>query len=125
MEAKRTERTSLPFAVLLFSLGNLRDINNKYGFEVAGRALSKFGRIMRLCCRFHDLPARLLGDTKFGFILPETGAEGSMVLGRRIAARQAESSEVSELSCRFSGVVYPADGSTIDQLLSVAVKRLS
>ena len=123
-EAKRTDRTSRPFALLLFSLGNFKEINNKYGYSVAGRAVGKFARIMRVCCRFHDLPARL-GENKFAFILPETGAEGSMVLGRRIAARLAESSEVPELSCRLSGVVYPADGQTIDQLLSAAEQKLS
>ena len=118
-EVIRTDRTGRPFSLLFLVLNGAEQINSKYGELVGSRALCRFARTMRLHCRALDLLARV-GTDGFAFVLPETAAEGAMILGRRIATRLAKDTEEPVLSCVFGAATYPQDGKTFDELFNLA-----
>jgi PAS domain S-box-containing protein/diguanylate cyclase (GGDEF)-like protein len=121
-EVKRSERTGQPFAVLLLSLDGLEKINDEYRNSTESHTLCQFAHML-LLCRAVDTPARV-GEDKFALILPSSGAEGALVLGRRIAERFSKEIDQPALSCSFASVVFPQDGATIDLLLDIANRRL-
>ena len=117
-EVQRSQAAKRQFAVLLLDLNKLREINDTYGHLARNQALRRLARTL-LQCRALDTPGRV-EDDKFALILPETGVEGALVLGRRIAERLAADVEKPALSCSFGAAAYPQEGRTIDLLLAAA-----
>lgn len=122
-ERRRSERTGRPFAVLLFDLDALKGINDRYGHEVGNRALCRLSAALRRSCRSLDTPARCGGD-EFAIVLPETGAKGAGLIGRRICASLADDHEEPRLSVSVGIAVSPHDGVSTDALLRVADRAL-
>jgi GGDEF domain-containing protein len=65
-----------------------------------------------------------VGADGFAFVLPETAADGAMVLGRRIATRLANDKEEPVLSCAFVAATYPHDGKTFDDLFELMGRQV-
>lgn len=121
-EAIRTDRTGRPFSLLFLVLNGLKQINSKYGELVGSRALCRFARTMQLHGRALDKLGRV-GSDGFAFLLPETGADGAVILGRRIAARLAKDTEEPVLTCAFGATAYPRDGKTFDELFEAGGRQ--
>jgi diguanylate cyclase (GGDEF)-like protein len=122
-ERRRSERTGRPFAVLLFDLDGLKRINDRYGHEVGNRALCRLSAALRRSCRSLDTPARCGGD-EFAVVLPETGAKGAKLIGRRICASLADDHEEPRLSVSLGLAVHPQDGRSLEALLRMADRAL-
>ncbi len=118
-EVFRTNRTGRPFAVLALRLDTL-EINKRYGYQVKKETVRRFTKILHYNCRPVDIPARM-GANDFAFVLPETPAEGAIVLGRRIANRlKGGNEDWPEIHCDYGSSAYPKDGQTLDELLEIA-----
>ena len=122
-EIQRSARTGRPFALLLFDLNGLKQINDKLGHLVGSRAICRFANILRMHSRAIDVCARYGGD-EFVLVLPETGPEAAMEVVRRISERVAQDSESPAISAGVGLAFYPQDGQTIDALLGVADQAL-
>jgi len=122
-EIQRSARTGRPFALLLFDLNGLKQINDKFGHLVGSRAICRFANILRLQSRAIDLCARYGGD-EFVLVLPETGPEAAMEVVKRISERVAADSEQPPISAGVGLAFHPQDGQTIDALLAVADQAL-
>src|SRR5579872_1305453 len=85
-EIKRSNRTARTFAVLIFDLDGMKRINDSHGHLAGNRALCRLADIFRFSCRSIDTAARYGGD-EFAIILPETGADEAVAVGRRICER--------------------------------------
>lgn len=122
-EIQRSSRSGHPFALLLFDLNGLKQINDKYGHLVGSRAICRFANMLRVHSRAIDTCARYGGD-EFVLILPETGPEAAQEVVRRISERMAQETEVPPVSAGAGLAIHPQDGETIDALLAVADQRL-
>jgi diguanylate cyclase (GGDEF)-like protein/PAS domain S-box-containing protein len=118
-EIKRSDRTSRAFAVLLFDLNGMKQINDTHGHLAGNRALCRMADIFRLSCRSIDTIARYGGD-EFAIVLPETTAKDAGLLAQRICKGLAEDTGVPALSVSLGIAVYPDDGKTIESLLQTA-----
>jgi diguanylate cyclase (GGDEF)-like protein len=69
-EVQRAERFGHPFAVILFDVDHLAEINATHGYGSGDRILERIGIIVRNYFRETDWVARTSGDT-FAVLLPE------------------------------------------------------
>jgi diguanylate cyclase (GGDEF)-like protein len=122
-EVERSQRTLRPFALVLFDLDGLKRVNDTYGHTVGSRALCRVANVLRVHSRAIDTASRYGGD-EFALILPETGAEGALFVGERVADRLAADDERPALSVSFGVGVYPDSGETMGGVLQVADTNL-
>jgi len=118
MEIKRSERTGREFALLLFDLDGLKQINDRYGHLTGSHALCRVADVLSFC-RDIDTAARYGGD-EFAVVLPETGAEAANQVARRIYDSIANDGMGPLLSVSIGVAVYPHDGERIEALLRKA-----
>jgi diguanylate cyclase (GGDEF)-like protein len=122
-EIKRSERTARTFAVLIFDLDGMKQINDSHDHLAGDRALCRLANIFRFFCRSIDTVAWYGGD-EFAIILPETGAKDTEAVGRRICKCLSSDRENYSLSVRVGAAVYPKDGKTIESLFQAADREL-
>ncbi len=122
-EIKRSDRTARAFALLIFDLDGLKQINDIHGHQTGNRALCRLADIFRSSCRSIDTAARYGGD-EFAIILPETGAKEAAAVGRRICERLSNDGEQPMLSASVGTAAYPEDGTSTDSLLLAADRAL-
>jgi diguanylate cyclase (GGDEF)-like protein/PAS domain S-box-containing protein len=122
-EIKRSDRTGRPFAVLMFDLDGMKQINDRHGHLAGNRALCRLADIFRFSCRSIDTAARYGGD-EFAIVLPETVAKDAAIVGKRICERLSGDREEPLLSVSTGMAAYPEDGATIDTLFQTADRAL-
>jgi diguanylate cyclase (GGDEF)-like protein/PAS domain S-box-containing protein len=118
MEIKRSERTGREFALLLFDLDGLKQINDRYGHLRGSHALCRVADVLSFC-RDIDTAARYGGD-EFAVVLPETGAQAANQVAQRICDSIANDGMGPVLSVSIGVAVYPQDGERIETLLHAA-----
>jgi diguanylate cyclase (GGDEF)-like protein/PAS domain S-box-containing protein len=118
-EIRRSKRTGREFALLLFDLDGLKQINDQYGHVTGSEALCRLADVMSLGCRDIDTAARFGGD-EFALVLPETGAESATLVAQRIRETLANDGRKPALSVSVGAALYPADGEKLDVLLGAA-----
>ena len=118
-EIQRSRRTGRQFAVLLFDLDGLKKINDKYGHLTGSRAIKRLGTVLRDSSRTIDTPARFGGD-EFALVLPEASAHDAEQAATRICEQLATDGEEPFITVSVGQAVYPADGTSIEQLLGAA-----
>ncbi len=122
-EINRSDRTGRAFAVLMFDLDGMKQINDHYGHLAGNRALCRLADIFRFSCRSIDTAARYGGD-EFAIVLPETVAKDAALVGKRICERLSSDLEEPMLSVSMGIAVYPEDGATNDTLFQAADRAL-
>jgi len=118
-EIQRSRRTRRSFAVLLFDLDDLKKINDKYGHLTGSAAIKRLGVVLRNGSRAIDTAARYGGD-EFALVLPESGEREAERTATRICEQLAQDGQEPFISVSVGQAVYPADGTTIEQLLGAA-----
>lgn len=122
-EIKRYNRSRTPFAVLLLDMDHLKKINDTHGHLVGSRALIRLAEILRLHCREIDIAARYGGD-EFVIVLPEAGSDAAFHVAHRISERLRNDGQRPQISVSIGVAVYPADGTTLEELLAAADRAL-
>lgn len=82
-EIQRAERFGHPFALILFDVDKLSDINHAHGYGFGDRVLERIGIVIRNYFREQDWVTRSSGDT-FAVLLPETHREPAEQLAERV-----------------------------------------
>lgn len=122
-EIQRSQRTGRRFAVLLFDLDGLKQINDRYGHLTGSRALKRVGVALRSSSRSIDTAARYGGD-EFALVLPEAGEREAKQAALRICERLAKDGHRPVVTVSVGLAVYPTEGTTIEKLLGSADKAL-
>jgi diguanylate cyclase (GGDEF)-like protein/PAS domain S-box-containing protein len=118
MEIKRSERTGREFALLLFDLDGLKQINDCHGHLIGSHALCRVADALSFC-RDIDTAARYGGD-EFAVVLPETGIEAANQVAQRVCDSISNDGMGPQLSVSIGVAVYPHDGERIEALLRKA-----
>jgi diguanylate cyclase (GGDEF)-like protein len=111
-EIRQSNRTDRSFAVLLFGLNGLAQINDRYGLETGSRALFRLASMFNHFCRFMDTAA-LYEDGIFLIVLPETGLKGADKVALRIREGLANDREDPLISVSVGIAVYPENGKVL------------
>jgi diguanylate cyclase (GGDEF)-like protein len=82
-ELQRAVRFGRPFALILFDVDRLAEINLEHGYGVGDRVLERIGIVLRNYFREQDWVSRCAGD-KFAVLLPETAMEHAERLADRV-----------------------------------------
>jgi diguanylate cyclase (GGDEF)-like protein/PAS domain S-box-containing protein len=111
-------------AVLMLDLNGFKAVNDQHGHAAGDEALCEVARRLRRCVRERDLVARLGGD-EFVVVLTDLGADAAVDTVERVRAALAEPIAVNhgtdvELRAAIGVAGFPADGTTVAELLSVA-----
>jgi diguanylate cyclase (GGDEF)-like protein len=122
-EIKRYNRSRIPFAIVLLDMDHLKKINDAHGHLVGSRALCRLADILRLNCREIDVAARYGGD-EFVLVLPEASGNAAHHVAQRISDRLQNDGLEPSLSVSIGVANYPADGTTLEELLSAADRAL-
>jgi len=81
-------RTRQPLAVVLLDIDHFKRVNDTHGHAQGDKVLRAMSAIVRRTARAEDVAARYGGE-EFAVILPNTTANGAVLLGERIRARVA------------------------------------
>lgn len=122
-EIQRTGRTGRPFALLLFDLDGLKNINDQFGHQVGTRALCRAADVLRFHSRAIDTAARHGGD-EFALVLPETTDQGAQEVLSRIYDRVTNDGEQPTISLSAGFAIYPRDSNTAETLMAAADRAL-
>ncbi|HRJ62417.1 MAG TPA: ABC transporter substrate-binding protein, partial [Azospirillaceae bacterium] len=84
-EMARARRYGHSLSLLLADLDHFKRINDQHGHAAGDRALQIFADICRLSVRSLDAVGRMGGE-EFAILLPETDADGALLVAERIRA---------------------------------------
>jgi len=132
-EMLRTARTQRePMAVLLIDIDHFKQVNDRHGHLVGDEALRAVATILRSAIRVKDVIGRFGGE-EFVIALPDTGLDEATVTADRLRNAVANSPlaamcagvlddpdldpDTFHLTVSIGVAVYPADGTTVDDLL--------
>ena len=88
-EFTRATRYGLSLSLLLLDVDHFKRFNDSYGHPAGDSVLRNVSRILRLSGRVTDIAARYGGE-EFAVILPQTDAEGALVVAERVRAAIAD-----------------------------------
>lgn len=118
-EIRRSNRTGRGFALLMFDLDDLKQLNDKFGHLTGSQALCRTADALTLFCRDIDTAARFGGD-EFALLLPETELQAAHSVARRISGSIAEDHNGPPISVSVGVGVFPKNGETPEALVSAA-----
>lgn len=122
-EKERSQRSRLPFALVLLDLDELKSLNDRFGHVTGSRALCRVANVLREACRAVDTAARYGGD-EFALVLPGADRDAATAVAVRIQRCLAEDPEPPRISASLGCAVYPEDGETVEALIRSADGRL-
>jgi len=126
-ELARSQRTGTTLAVMVCDLNGFKRVNDRFGHLEGNRVLKVFADSIKQICRQYDYVARMGGD-EFVIVAPELTPEAAhekAVLLSTLAEQSGiEVCREEMLSASVGVAFYPVDGSTAEQLLGEADRKM-
>ena len=127
VQLDRARRTGEGLGVVVCDLNSFKAVNDRHGHLAGNMLLRSIADGFRKLCRSYDVVARMGGD-EFVFLLPGVDQASSLPQLQAISDVVQSSCRERDLAVDVSvsmGVAfYPADGSTAEELLGVADRRM-
>jgi diguanylate cyclase (GGDEF)-like protein len=122
-EIARHRRHSREFALVLLDLDGFKAVNERLGHLEGDRLLAEIGAALRDEVRAEDSVFRQGGD-EFAVIVPEAHAEEAEEVAARLRGRISRrgfgTDEAWPVSATTGFAMFPADGTSVDDLLGFA-----
>jgi diguanylate cyclase (GGDEF)-like protein len=126
-ELNRARRYALPLGLVIVDLHRFKEVNDKYGHPKGDDVLRAAATTLKKALRTSDSAFRIGGD-EFALLLPQTDADQTLALSRRVEVVFAETLQNLQLSISvnmdYGVATFPQDGEQADQLIRVADERL-
>lgn len=119
-EIRMLDAASIPYAVMITDLDNLKGLNDKFGHQAGSAAIQSTANVLRRVVRTTDLVARFGGD-EFVVILREADRVGAQIVMNRVRKMLAEEvlptapGEILKVSMGVA--ISGEDGSSPDELI--------
>ena len=114
-------------AVVVCDLDRFKAVNDVYGHLAGNRLLSLVSEQFQLSCQPGDTVARMGGD-EFVFLLRDVDEGAKSHRLQRIASAMTQASKQAGLgvtvSASLGAALYPQDGTTAEELLALANRRM-
>jgi diguanylate cyclase (GGDEF)-like protein len=123
-EIKKSDRSTLPLALLLIDLDQFKEVNDTLGHDIGDILLQRTVHRLLGCMRESDTVARLGGD-EFTVVLSQLSDLSHIEdIAEKILARLAEPfdlpDEIVHISASIGIALYPADASDADNMMKHA-----
>ena len=128
-ELRRAIRHQKPLAVLMLDIDHFKQLNDTYGHEAGDVVLREVAAVMRQAVRGEDTICRYGGE-EFVAILPELCVDDALARAESIRHLVSElrlyhrGESLREITISIGIAVYPQNGESLDQLLSLADRAL-
>jgi diguanylate cyclase (GGDEF)-like protein len=126
-ELARARRYGRPFAVAYLDVRGLKQVNDSAGHAAGDRLLRQVAAMMRSTARADDAVARLGGD-ELAMLLVEQDGAGAAAVSQRIRRQVPDHRHRLGVPVAWDVTIgtatFPADGTTVDELLRAADQRL-
>jgi diguanylate cyclase (GGDEF)-like protein len=126
LEIERAARYPAAVGILVLDLDRFKKYNDSFGHLAGNDALQRVSQAIREAVRAVDFPARYGGE-EFAVIVPEIDTRALLVIGERIRAgveALPAPPDGAQVTISAGAAMYPADGTTVDALFTVADERL-
>ncbi len=125
-ELLRAERTDTSVSVIMCDIDDFKDINDRYGHQVGDSVLQTLGSLFKQRRRGSDIASRYGGE-EFLLVFPDMPGERALEWAEEMRATIAGASiraggTTVAITASFGVAVYPAHGSTADEVISAADK---
>jgi len=128
-ELSRAERLGAEVALLVMDLDDFKDLNDTYGHHTGDRGLRQVAAVLRSAIRPYDTCVRYAGDE---FVIVLSGCDAEQAETKRLELQQAVEELYFEarpgkpvrLGVSAGAAVFPHDGRTYEDLLTVADNRM-
>lgn len=123
LEFQRATRHKKPFSLIILDVDYFKKYNDTFGHPAGDAVLKKIGAMLATAARSTDCVARYGGE-EFALLLPETDADGAMVIAERVRAAIASAEwEQREITVSV-GVSSFSGQKEASELLNAADKAL-
>jgi diguanylate cyclase (GGDEF)-like protein len=126
-ELARASRYDRPFVLAYVDVRGLKAVNDTEGHLVGDELIKAVAGLMKESARADDVVGRIGGD-EFALLLGEQTADGAEPVVRRIRAHVEERRAAMEIRVPWELTIgiaaFPHDGTTLEELLGVADRRL-
>jgi diguanylate cyclase (GGDEF)-like protein/putative nucleotidyltransferase with HDIG domain len=124
-ELARGRREQNPLAVLVMDLDGFKQVNDRYGHLEGNKMLRAVALALKAACREYDYVARMGGD-EFVVLLPgarAADADARAAHFRDLVAQTCHTG-LSSIGVSVGTAHYPRDGSSAEELLADADRRM-
>ena len=129
-EIKRSLRDSLPLALILMELNDVKHSPNSLGHLAGEELLKELGTLIKDNIRDVDLGARYK-EKQFALVLSNTDENGTAIAVKRLKgiiqnyfSSSTKNTSVENSALNFGIAYYPSDADSIETLISQAEKEL-